>query len=159
MKKKKKKKKTKKKGAKRKPAAKTGPACELCGKRGRVMRTECCGHVVCDDEDNYVMFSYARTSCARNHRRYTLCGYHFAERHHDRWQQCEKCLEGFEPEMVAWFGTNEFNFDKLENPPTFEPTLCSKCGRRIDLGNDGYSTKGGEYYCERCTSSLLGHGR
>lgn len=141
-------------GAKKTVAARSRPACGLCGTRGRVMRTECCGQFVCDDEESYVMFSYARNSCARNHRRYTLCGSHFAEAHAGRWQDCQACREGFEPEMVAWYGTNEFNFEKMESPPAFEPTLCATCKTRIDLGNDGYSMKGGAYYCMRCSASL-----
>lgn len=33
------------------------PRCGLCGKRGRLVRTECCGEWICDDEDSYVLFS------------------------------------------------------------------------------------------------------
>ena len=35
-------------------------------------------------------------------------------------------------------GTNEYNFEKLENPPTFKPTYCGGCGRVIHLGTDGF---------------------
>lgn len=142
--------------AKKPHAANAEHACELCGKRGKVYQTECCGHRVCDDEDNYVMFSYARNSCARNHRRYTLCGSHFNEEHSGRWQDCKECREGFEPEMVAWYGTNEFNFEKMENPPAFEPTLCARCTARINLGTDGYTMSGDDYWCMRCTPTLMG---
>ncbi len=57
------------------------PRCGLCGKATNLTKTECCGNWICDDEDQYVMFSYARNSCLRNHRRYTLCGYHHTEGH------------------------------------------------------------------------------
>lgn len=134
---------------------KSGPACELCGKRKNVMQTQCCGHWICDDEENYVMFSFARNSCDRNHRRYTLCGSHFSEGHSGRWQDCKKCREGFKPEMVAYYGTNEFNFEKMEDPPTFEPTKCAKCKKRIDLGHDGYSMRGSEHFCMRCSALAL----
>ncbi len=40
----------------------TGPRCGLCGKTGNLIRTECCGNWICDDEDKYVIFSYARNS-------------------------------------------------------------------------------------------------
>lgn len=145
---------TKKQKTTAKPKA-AGPACELCGKRGKVYQTECCGHWVCDDEENYVMFSYAQNSCARNHRRYTLCGAHFSEGHDGKWQGCKECREGFEPEMVAWYGTNEFNFEKMANPPAFAPTLCARCETRINLGTDGYTTKGNGYWCARCAPMLM----
>ena len=50
------------------------PRCGLCGSAERPLRrTECCSQWICDDEDQYVPFSFARNSCARNHDRYTLC--------------------------------------------------------------------------------------
>jgi hypothetical protein len=128
------------------------PRCGLCGKTKSLTRTECCGQWICDDEHKYVLFSYAQNSCSRNHRRYTLCSYHFNEGHEGRWQECTKCRGEFETEMYVWYGTNEFNFEKLENPPAYEPTYCSKCGKRIVLGDGGYSVWRDEYTCERCTA-------
>jgi hypothetical protein len=62
--------------------------------------------------------------------------------------------------MYVWYGTNEYNFVKLENPPPYKPTKCAKCKRVIRLGEGGYSMKGGKYYCDRCTgydlSRILG---
>lgn len=107
-----------KRAAKSMTAAKgTGPVCELCAGRRNLRKTECGGRWICDDGQKYVMFSYSRNSCDRNHRRYKL------------------------------YGTNEHNFETLEKPPTFEAT---KCGATINLGNDGYSKKGREYFCMRC---------
>jgi hypothetical protein len=123
----------------------------LCGKSGRLTKTECCDNWICDDEDRYVLFSYARNSCHRNHRRFTLCGYHYAEEHAGKWQDCHECEAAFETEMYVYYGTNEYNFEKLENPPAYEPTRCSKCGTVIVLSEDGYSILGREYRCERCT--------
>jgi predicted RNA-binding Zn-ribbon protein involved in translation (DUF1610 family) len=58
--------------------------------------------------------------------------------------------------MYVWYGTNEFNFEKLENPPAFEPTHCAKCGRVIHLGTDGYTRHpDGTYSCERCGEQEL----
>jgi len=127
------------------------PKCGLCGKTKKLTKTECCGQWICDDEDKYVLFSYARNSCYRNHRRYTLCGYHHTEGHPGDWKDCPKCRSAFETEMYVFYGTNEFNFQKLENPPAYLPTKCARCGVVISLGYDGYSTKGGEYWCEECT--------
>ncbi|MBI4768979.1 MAG: hypothetical protein HY784_00835 [Chloroflexi bacterium] len=127
------------------------PRCGLCGKTARLMKTECCGEWICDDEDQYRMFSFARNSCHRNHDRYTLCSFHYNEGHEGNWQECAECRESFETEMYVWYGTNEYNFVKLTNPPAYKPTKCSRCKKVIRLGEDGYSIKGGEYLCEECS--------
>jgi hypothetical protein len=131
-------------------SSKSHPRCGLCGKTGKLTKTECCGQWICDDADQYVLFSYARNSCYRNHDRYTLCSYHFHEGHEGDWKECQKCREDFETEMYVWYGTNEYNFEKLPNPPEYEPTKCAKCGKIIKLGEDGYSMFKGEYFCEKC---------
>lgn len=107
------------------------------------------------DEESYVFFSYARNSCSRNHRRYTLCGSHATEEHAGPWQTCKKCRGEFETELYVYYGTNDFNFVKLADPPSFEPTLCARCRRRIRLGDDGYTTfPDGRYFCERCADAV-----
>ena len=131
------------------------PRCGLCGKTSNLTKTECCGNWICDDEDKYVMFSYARNSCSRNHRRYTLCGYHYNEDHEGDWKDCPTCRDSFETEMYVWYGTNEYNFEKLPNPPSYEPTKCAKCGVVIRLGTDGYTSLKGEYWCEECAEKEL----
>jgi len=127
------------------------PKCGLCGKTRKLIRTDCCGQWICDDEDKYVIFSYARNSCSRNHSRYTLCAYHHTEEHPGNWKDCPLCRKSFQTEMYVWYGTNEYNFEKLQNPPSFKPTLCARCGKRINLGEDGYSIHGDRYTCEECT--------
>jgi hypothetical protein len=67
------------------------------------------------------------------------------------WRQCAACEWEFETEMYVWYGTNEYNFVKLKNPPKYEPTRCAKCKRMIRLAEDGYSMKAGGYYCMRCS--------
>ncbi|MDE3091561.1 MAG: hypothetical protein KGJ80_19500 [Chloroflexota bacterium] len=57
--------------------------------------------------------------------------------------------------MYVWYGTNEYNFEKLENPPKFEPTHCGDCGRVIRLGTDGYMMSGEKYYCGRCSDKRM----
>jgi len=128
-----------------------GPHCGLCGKTRKLTRTECCGQWICDDEDKYVVFSYARNSCFRNHRRYTLCGHHSAEEHPGDWRECQQCRKDIQTEMYVYYGTNEYNFVKLEDPPSYEPTLCKKCRAVIRLAEDAYTMKGTGYYCERCS--------
>ena len=131
------------------------PRCGLCGKQGNLRKTECCNNWVCDDEASYVAFSYARNSCDRNHRRFTLCGSHHTEEHPGTWQECAACRGGFETEMYVHFGTNEYNFKKLANLPSFEPKRCGACGAVINLGTDGYSQRGGQYWCESCSAKAM----
>ncbi|MBI3913037.1 MAG: hypothetical protein HY327_02400 [Chloroflexi bacterium] len=130
----------------------SAPRCGLCGStRKKLTRTSCCGNWICDDEANYVLFSYARNSCHRNHSRYTLCSSHYIEKHAGHWQDCKKCLEDFQTEIYVWYGTNEYNFEKLANPPEFKPTHCADCKCVIHLGTDGYTLyPGGAYRCESC---------
>jgi hypothetical protein len=131
------------------------PRCGLCGKTRNLTKTECCGNWICGDEHKYVMFSYAKNSCHRNHRRYTLCGYHFNEEHGGNWKTCTKCRAAFEPEMVAWYGTNEYNFEKMPDPPSYKPTKCSRCGTVIKLGTDAYTISADEYWCEICAAKEM----
>ena len=141
--------------ADRQAKSKKQARCGLCGKTTNLIKTECCGQWICDDEDQYVLFSYARNSCLRNHSRYTLCGYHDAEEHTGDWKDCPQCKADFETEIYTYYGTNEYNFEKLENPPDYEPTKCSKCGAVIVLSEGGYSTKGTEYRCGKCMNADL----
>lgn len=157
---KRKKKQTKKqtKKAKRKPArhspkrAATAKRCGLCGATKNLTKTECCGQWICDDEHTYRMFSYARNSCYRNHDRYTLCGYHFTEGHSGHWTDCARCREEIETEMYVYYGTNEYNFEVLQDPPDYEPTTCAACGRVIVLAEGGYSQSYEGYFCGPCTA-------
>ena len=96
------------------------------------------------------MFSYARNSCSRSHRRYTLCGFHFTEEHAGDWRTCKSCREEFETEVYVYFGTNEYNIEKLPNPPKFKPTRCTKCREIIRLGEDGYTVSADGYTCSNC---------
>jgi hypothetical protein len=129
------------------------PRCGLCGSTTKpLMRTACCNQWICDDDEDYVLFSFARNSCSRNHDHYTLCSYHHNERHAGSWQDCDACRTSFPTEIYVYYGTNEYNFEKLPNPLAFEPTHCAECGRVISLGNDGYSIAEGKYFCERCSA-------
>jgi len=132
------------------------PRCGLCGKTNKLTRTECCGEWICDDEDEYVLFSYATNSCHRNHRRYTLCGSHHAEGHAGDWKDCPKCRDEIETELYVYYGTNEYNFEKLVNPPQYEPKHCKRCGRVILLGEGGYLQQGKYYWCSQCSAKEMG---
>ena len=125
--------------------------CGLCGKAKGLTRTECCGNWICDDTDQYVLFSYARNSCYRNHDRYTLCAGHHHERHTGSWKSCKTCMKNFETEMYVWYGTNEYNFEILKNPPRFKPTRCADCKKILRLPDDGYSITRKGYVCQECS--------
>ncbi len=143
-----------KKASRQKKKRSDTPKCGLCGKRGKLTKTPCCEQWICDDEDKYELFSYARNSCDRNHDRYTLCSSHYHEEHKGDWQNCTECKESFETEMYVWYGTNEYNFEKLKNPPSFEPTKCAECNTIIKLGDESYSRKGEQYFCSNCDDFL-----
>ena len=136
---------------------KSNKQCGLCGATQNLTRTYCCDQWICDDQNQYVMFSFAHNSCSRNHGRRTLCGHHAEARHVGTWQECAKCRSGVETELYVYFGTNEYNFEKLANPPTFEPTRCGTCKATLKLGEEGFSQRGKEYYCEACTERRLAH--
>lgn len=127
--------------------------CGLCGATKNLTKTECCDNWICDDEDQYVLFSYARNSCHRNHRRFTLCGSHFSEEHPGHWKDCPECRKDIPTEMYVYFGTNEYNFEVLEDPPDYEPTRCASCGTVIVLSEGGYSYSRDGYLCFECTSA------
>jgi hypothetical protein len=57
--------------------------------------------------------------------------------------------------MYVWYGTNEYNFETLENPPEFEPTFCSKYGTHIVLSEDAFTWSSDEYWCEECTAKEM----
>lgn len=137
------------------PAGEASRRCGLCGKTSRLTKTECCGQWICDDEGSYAMFSFARNSCSRNHGRLTLCGYHHTEGHSGDWRECRECRDTFETEIYVYYGMNEYNFVKLENPPAYEPTLCAACSTPLRLGDGGYAVSGGNHYCIGC----IGAGR
>jgi hypothetical protein len=129
------------------------PACGLCGKKKKLReQTDCCHNWICSDENDYVLFSYARNSCSRNHRRFTICGHHKSEEHKGAWQKCKKCLNDFhhELEMYVWYATNEYNFEKLENPPKFHRTHCAGCDKILRLPNGGFTSLGDIYVCADC---------
>ena len=131
------------------------PRCGLCEKTGKLIKTECCGQWICDDADEYEPGSFEHNSCYRNHDRYTLCSRHHFEGHEGDWKECEKCKEGIKTEMYVWYGTNEYNFEKLPDPPEYEPTMCAGCGEPINMSGDGFGGKAGKYYCVKCMVQMM----
>jgi hypothetical protein len=101
------------------------------------------------------MFSYARNSCHRNHNHYTLCAHHHTEEHEGDWESCAQCRSSFTTEDYVWYGTNEYNFEKLPDPPAYEPTKCYQCATVIVLSEDEYSKLGKDYFCSECTDKRI----
>lgn len=126
------------------------PKCGLCGKTENLTKTDCCNEWICDDEDQYVVFSYARNSCHRNHRRLTLCAFHHDNDHDGDWSECEECKTEFDVEDYVNYGTNEYNFRKLSNPPAYEPTRCHMCNAIINRMADGYTVSKDGFCCRNC---------
>lgn len=129
------------------------PRCGLCGKTRNLTKTGCCDQWICDDADQYVIFSFARNSCYRNHDRFTLCSLHYNEEHSGHWKDCKECRDDIETEMYVYYGTNEYNFEKLENPPDYEPTRCFECNSIIDLGYSSHSITRDGYLCAKCSDA------
>jgi hypothetical protein len=132
------------------------PQCGLCGGTENLTQTNCCGNWICDDESEYRLFSYARNSCSRNHRRLTLCAIHDGEGHEGQWQECQACRDMFETEIYVDYGTNKYNFETLVNPPKYESTRCADCKRVIRLASGGYSYDKDGYYCGKCSRKTFG---
>jgi hypothetical protein len=60
--------------------------------------------------------------------------------------------------MYVYYGTNEYNFEVLPDPPEYEPTKCTACGKVIVLGEGGYSYGAKGYRCGRCTAKSMREG-
>jgi hypothetical protein len=122
--------------------------CGLCGKSENLTQTPCCGNWICDDAQEYVLFSYDTNSCYRNHDRYTLCATHHREDHPGTWQKCQKCKDEYPIENYVDFGTSDFNFEKLKNPPKVT-IKCANCRFKSNTAQDfAYQTSKG-WYCGR----------
>lgn len=124
--------------------------CGLCGNRDNLIKTECCNNWICNDEDQYVPFSFDNNSCYRNHDRHTICGIHYNEEHSGKWQDCQECKDMYEVEMYVYFATSNYNFAPLEDPPTYDPIKCYKCSKIIKLGFEDCSRTNKGYICAEC---------
>jgi hypothetical protein len=132
--------------------------CELCGKTNPIKITECCGnpvcYYICNDKDSYLLL-FDNDSCDSKHGRFTVCHHHYIYKHEGEWQDCQKCRNSFVTESYVWYCTNEYNFVKLENPPSFELTKCYRCERIIKLGPENFFIRKNNYYCQDCYIDIL----
>ena len=137
--------------------------CGICGSKSNLERTPCCGNWICNNEEEYVMFSYSRQYCNRSHRRYTMCGYHHNEGHDgDDWRTCEECKTGMMDDGArSWYSTNGYNF----TPGFFSAypkgsmitAECGQCKGRMATGFEGHSYNPGVgTVCMRCATGARG---
>lgn len=117
--------------------------------------TACCSRPICDDEHAYKLFSYADNSCSRNHRKGTLCAYHYQEGHEGSWQQCDTCKSDFSPEMYYYYAMSDYNLEQPQTPPRYVPIQCHKCRKNIQIGFEAYVLTNNGYSCESCYPNPL----
>lgn len=134
---------------------------DACGKQ--LIRTKCCQNWICDDSHEYVINSFKKTSCWRNHERYTQCGIHFKKGHKEEWQTCKQCEYDNKSDMVTYIdhASNEYNFEPRKDLSRIE-IQCSNCdfwaselkyfsGRVISSRNDEY-----KFFCKRQKCKEIG---
>lgn len=124
--------------------------CTLCNRSQYILKTQCCKNWICDDYEDYKTFSLKKKSCLVNHYRFTICGYHYNNSHSGHWQVCDKCQKSLETEIYVWYGTNQFNFEKLKIIPAYTSKKCIKCQRIIHLAVEPYTVLEGKYTCFHC---------
>lgn len=136
--------------------------CKLCSKGWsdvNLRRTNCCKQVVCNNDDEYQMFSYSRKFCNRSHDRYTLCGYHGNEReckNYRDWRLCNECVKCDDPIRVAdklWRGLNAYNIYPMLSKDVPRHSLCdtcSKCKKKFISGVEGSTHSRDGVSCPRC---------
>lgn len=59
----------------------------------------------------------------------------------------------------VWFGTNQFNFETLPNPPTFRPKFCDTCHKPVKQNTESYSPNhSGGVTCGPCLDGITSLG-
>ncbi|WP_425363556.1 hypothetical protein [Candidatus Tisiphia endosymbiont of Hybos culiciformis] len=129
----------------------TKQKCQLCGSTTKPLTTtDCCNNLLCDDAHTYVVFSYAKNSCYRNHDRYTLCSSHYQDNHQGKWQDCKKCKADFNEVDYVEMATNRYNFKTEALKGLARVTIiCVNCQFKSDKMDDfAFRTSQG-FYCSK----------
>ena len=130
-----------------------GGACSLCGKTKNLTTTPCCGQPICDDHHKYELFSYAHTSCARNHDRRSLCAFHYNNDHPGKWQDCKRCVKELGEESYALLAASDYNIGKPESVPDIS-IRCFGCKKDIkDMSLISMVTSKGKL-CIKCAPDM-----
>lgn len=84
-----------------------GEHCRFCGAEFvPLVKTLCCEQLICCDTA-YV--SKGGEYCQKEHESYSLCYFHYNEKHEGIWQECEECRELFDEDQFE----EELNFKPI----------------------------------------------
>lgn len=72
----------------------TGEHCAFCGNDSLpLVKTKCCERFICCDTD-YLSFR-GGGRCQFQHENYSICHFHYNEKHQEQWQECKECRDFF----------------------------------------------------------------
>jgi len=87
-----------------------GEICRFCGDDSApLVKTPCCDQWICCDT-SYLSYR-GGGRCQFEHENYSICHFHYNEKHHGRWQDCKECRR--------FFGEDEFKRlaeDRMNTP-------------------------------------------
>ena len=87
-----------------------GEICRFCGDDSApLVKTPCCDQWICCDT-SYLSYR-GGGYCQFEHENYSICHFHYNEKHHGRWQDCKECRR--------FFGEDEFKRlaeDRMNTP-------------------------------------------
>lgn len=87
----------------------SGEHCRFCGDdRSPLVKTRCCGQWICCDT---AFISNGGGYCQHEHEAYSICHFHYNEKHQGEWQACKECRD--------FFGKDEFkrlSEDRMNKP-------------------------------------------
>ena len=82
-----------------------GEHCRFCGEEFLpLVKTRCCDQWVCCDT-NFISIR-GGGYCQFEHEHYSVCYFHYNERHQGSWKECKECREFFDEEQY----NSELNF-------------------------------------------------
>ena len=106
------------------------PRAASCSKTGKLRKTQCCGNWVCDDHDKYVPFSYAQKQLQPGiMTTIPSAGIITMKGMEATGKTARNAATYFETEMYVWYGTNDYNFEKLETRPSSNRLTALSVGR------------------------------
>ena len=82
-----------------------GEHCRFCGEKSLpLVKTQCCNQWICCDT---AFFSIRGGEyCQFEHEHYSVCHFHYNEKHQGIWQECKECRDFFDNEQY----NEELNF-------------------------------------------------